>query len=147
MRSALASCARRDYIPVVRFFWLSIGALSVLLGAIGAALPLMPTVPFLLLAAFSFARSSPRFHDWLLNHRVFGPPIRDWHLHGAIKRRAKWLATASIAAAFAVSLALGMPGWVLTVQAVVLIAVAIFIWTRPEGRRNAVTEDVGGGMG
>ncbi len=129
----------------MKIFWFSIGALSVLLGAIGAALPLMPTVPFLLLAAFSFARSSPRFETWLMEHRVFGPPIRDWRKHGAIRRRGKWLATASIVAALTVSVVLGFPLWVLAVQWVVLIAVTIFIWTRPEAVRNVVADDVGGG--
>lgn len=143
----LATCTPRDYISVVKIFWFILGALSVALGAIGAALPLLPTVPFLLLAAFCFARSSPRFHDWLVEHRVFGPPIRDWRMHGAIKRRAKWLATASIAAAFAVSVSLGIPAWVLAVQAAVLIAVSVFIWTRPEAVRNVVADDVGDGTG
>ncbi len=117
----------------MRLIWFSIGLLSVLLGVIGAVLPLLPTVPFLLLAAFCFARSSERLHDWLVNHPRLGPPIRDWRRHGAIRRRAKWIATASIAAAFGLSLAMGVAAWVLAVQAATLTCVAAFIWTRPDG--------------
>ena len=116
----------------MRFFWLFSGCLAVGFAAVGVVLPLLPTVPFLLLAAFCFARSSGRFHDWLLAHPTFGPPIADWRASGAIRRRAKWLATASIGAAFGISLALGLAAWVLALQAAVLSVVLLFIWTRPE---------------
>ena len=76
------------------------GFLAVGLGAVGIVLPLLPTTPFLLLAAFCFARSSERLHDWLINHPTFGPPILDWRDRGAIGRKAKILATASVGAAF-----------------------------------------------
>lgn len=116
--------------------WLTLGFVAVALGAVGAVLPVMPTVPFLLLAAFCFARSSPRFYDWLLGHRVFGPPIADWRAHGAIRRRAKWLSTASIAAALIPPFVIGLPWWMIAVEAAILATVLIFIWTRPEGARR-----------
>lgn len=68
------------------------GGLSLLLGIIGAFLPIMPTVPFVILTAMCWGRASPRFHYWLLQHRVFGPMIRDWLERRAIPRRAKYLA-------------------------------------------------------
>lgn len=68
------------------------GGLSLLLGIIGAFLPLLPTVPFVLLTAMCWGRASPRFHAWLLNHQTFGPMVRDWQERGAIPRRAKYLA-------------------------------------------------------
>lgn len=114
----------------MRLIWIALGFLSLGLGTAGAFLPLLPTVPLYLLAGFFFARSSDRLHDWLVNHRTFGPPIRDWYERRAISRRAKWLASLSILAAFLMSVWLGVPGWVLLLQAVVLSAVAIFIWTR-----------------
>jgi uncharacterized membrane protein YbaN (DUF454 family) len=101
------------------------------LGLIGAFLPLLPTVPFLLLSAFCFARSSERLHDWLVSHRVFGPPIQNWRDRGAIGRRAKIFASASILASFVPSVALGTI-WIIAVQAAVLSLVAVFIWSRPE---------------
>jgi uncharacterized membrane protein YbaN (DUF454 family) len=114
-----------------RGLFLVAGGLALALGAIGIFLPLLPTVPFLLLAAFCFARGSERVHNWLLSHPVFGPPIIDWNERGAIGRRAKWLASVTIVAAFGVSVLLGLPPWVLITQAVTLGAVALFIWTRP----------------
>jgi hypothetical protein len=96
-------------------------------------LPLLPTTPFALLAAWCFAQSSERLHDWLVGHDVFGPLIRNWRENGAIAPRAKVVATAMIVAAIALSVALGLPGWVLAVQAAVLSAVLVFIHSRPSG--------------
>lgn len=103
------------------------------LGVIGVFVPLLPTVPFILLAAFCFARGSERFHRWLVTHPRFGPPIRDWRAHGAISRRGKRAAAAAIAATFAVSLLMGMPAHGLAIQAAVLACVLVFILTRPTG--------------
>ena len=118
---------------MVRTVWAFCGILCVCFGALGVFLPLLPTVPFMLLAAFCFARSSPKLHDWLLSHPMFGPPIQDWQERGAISRRGKIAATVSIAAVFSVSLILGVGWTVLGIQALVLSAVLTFIWTRPEG--------------
>ena len=115
----------------MRSFWFVIGLLSVLLGTAGIVLPLLPTVPFLLLAAFAFAKSSPRAHDWLVNHPKLGPPIEDWNKNGAIRTPAKIAASLCIVAGFVISLFLGVPLWALLVQLIVLSAVSIFIWTRP----------------
>jgi uncharacterized membrane protein YbaN (DUF454 family) len=65
------------------------GAVSVAVGAVGIFLPLLPTTPFLLVAAACFARSSERRYQWLMSHRVFGPYIRNYHEHGAVTRHAK----------------------------------------------------------
>lgn len=117
----------------MKLLWNAAGWTSFGLGAIGAFVPLLPTVPFMLLAAFCFARGSQRFHDWLMNHDRFGPAIRDWQAHGAISRRAKLYAGVAIAVTFAMSLIIGVPAHVLLIQAVVLSAVVLFIFTRPDG--------------
>lgn len=117
---------------MIRALWLLLGGTAFALGAVGIFLPLLPTVPFLLLAAFAFAKSSERLHGWLLSHRIFGPPIEDWQNRGAIRRKAKWMATASILATFLITLALGVRAEILGIQAATLLAVAIFIWTRPD---------------
>lgn len=117
---------------LMRLIWLVAGILSLGAGLIGVFLPLIPTVPFMLVAAFCFARSSERLHDWLVNHPRFGPQIINWREHGAISKSAKRLATLSILAAFAISLMLGLKPWVLGVQAVTLACVALFIWSRPD---------------
>lgn len=111
--------------------WILCGGLALAAGVIGLALPLVPTVPFLLLAAFCFARSSRRLHDWLVTHPTFGPPIEDWNRRGAIRRRTKWVSTASILTALALSLAFGVRPEILSIQAVTLLGVTVFIWTRP----------------
>lgn len=117
---------------MIRPVWLMLGSTAFALGAVGVFLPLLPTVPFLLLAAYCFARSSERLHGWLLSHPVFGPPIHDWRERGAIRRRAKLAASISIFAAFGLAFVFQVPAGILALQAGVLSVVAIFIWTRPE---------------
>lgn len=117
----------------MRAFWATLGLLSLGLGIIGIAVPLLPTVPFILLATFCFARSSERLHTWLLSHHRFGPVIDDWNRRGAISARVKRISTVSILAVFSISLILGLRPLILGIQAVVLGCVAIFIWTRPNG--------------
>jgi uncharacterized protein len=86
-----------------------------------------------ILAAWFFARSSQRLHDWLLAHRAFGPMIADWRRYGAIAPWAKRLSVGMMAAAFGLSLLMRLPPWLLAVQAAVLGASAAFILTRPDG--------------
>ena len=116
----------------MRYLWFLIGLSALALGAIGAVLPLLPTTPFILVAAFAFARSSDRLHSWLIGHGTFGPLIDNWQRYGAISRSAKTAGILSIFAVFAVSLIVGVSTTTLTVQAVVLSMSAIFIVTRPE---------------
>jgi uncharacterized membrane protein YbaN (DUF454 family) len=70
---------------------------------LGLVLPVLPATPFLLLAAACFARSSQRFYDWLLNHRSFGPLVREWREHHAIPWRTKLWAIALMSGSLAVS--------------------------------------------
>ncbi len=119
----------------MRILWAGFGGVALALGLAGVVLPLLPATPFFLLAAFGFARSSPRLHDWLVYHPRFGLAIRDWQAHGAIAPKAKRLAVLAIVITFAISLALGMPWPVLAVQGAVLFAVTTFILTRPDGPR------------
>jgi len=81
----------------VRVAFLGAGFVCMGLAGLGVFLPLLPTTPFLLVAAACFARSSPRFYRALLGNRVFGPLIRDWREHRAIPLRAKWMAITAIA--------------------------------------------------
>jgi len=116
----------------MRYIWGAIGLLSVGLALIGVLLPILPTVPFLLLAAFCFARSSERLHNWMLQHPTLGPPIQDWQNSGAISLKAKKLATLSVVVVFAISWILDVKATVLIIQAVTLSCVMLFIWTRPD---------------
>ncbi len=117
----------------VRGLWLFLGIVATGSGIAGTVLPLVPTTPLLLLAAYAFARSSPRLHCWLVEHPRYGPLIRDWQRFGAIRRSAKIAAAVAMVAALGVSLWLGLSGWVVAVQGLVLLAVAVFVSSRPEG--------------
>ena len=114
-----------------RLTWLIVGLLALALGAIGIALPLLPTTPFILVAAFAFAQSSEKLHRWLVNHNVFGTLIDNWQRHGAISRRAKIASVVSMAAVLAISLVMAAPPVVIIAQLVVLGAAALFILSRP----------------
>ena len=137
-----------------RHLWLAFGWAALALGALGILLPLLPTTPFLILAAYCFSRGSGRLHAWLLNHRVFGPPIENWRKHRAISKRAKFTALVAMGVIVAVSVAADVPAWVLAVQAVILVGVATFLLTRPTppqapslgtaGMRQAERPDRGG---
>jgi uncharacterized membrane protein YbaN (DUF454 family) len=115
----------------MKIIWFTCGCITVGLAFLGVFLPLLPTVPFLLLAAFCFARSSQRAHDWLLEHPKLGQPILDWQKSGSIRLPAKRMATVCVLAAFAVSVFLGLRWKILLVQAITLSCVMLFIWTRP----------------
>jgi uncharacterized membrane protein YbaN (DUF454 family) len=108
-----------------------LGAISLGLGIVGAFVPLLPTTPFVLLAAACFARSSPKFQHWLLTHPTFGPMIRDWKENGAISGRAKILATLSIAASVAMILYRVKNPNAKIVAFGVLAFVLVFILSRP----------------
>jgi uncharacterized membrane protein YbaN (DUF454 family) len=114
-----------------RLFWLTVGLAALAAAAVGVLLPLIPTTPFVILAAFAFMKSSQRLHDWLISSRVFGPMIVDWREYGAIGRTAKRVAIASMAAVFVLSLALQAPMWVLAVQAPVLALCMWYVGSRP----------------
>lgn len=115
----------------MRILWGIGGSLALCLGIIGAALPLLPTVPFLLLAAFCFSRSSDKWYRWLTTHPVLGPPIRDWNVRQAISRRVKWKASISMLAILILS-AVFFDLRLVALQSAVMTAVAVFIWTRSE---------------
>lgn len=117
----------------MRPLWFVIGLIATGCGIAGAVLPLVPTTPFLLLAAFAFARSSPRLHDWLVSHPVLGPPIENWRAHGAIATRVKVLAVVVMAVTLAASVLAGLDGWIILLQAGVMALAASFILTRPSG--------------
>lgn len=123
---------RRIAPPVQRAAWLTLGILALGLGGLGVALPVLPTTPFVLLAAFAFGKSAPGLQQRLENSALFGPAIADWRVNGAIAPRFKLLAVAMMAGVFVLSLVLAVPLVVLAVQFVCMAAAAAFILSRPE---------------
>ncbi len=114
-----------------RHFWMAAGVISLGLGAIGAVLPLLPTVPFVILAAFCFARGNPAWEAKLLAHPTFGLHIRNWRERGAVSRKGKLAATG----AFAMSILFGF--WAMrwpyvAIPPVVAMICLSWLWTRPE---------------
>ncbi len=115
-----------------RLLYLSLGLASVALGAVGIVLPLLPTVPFMLLAAFFFARSSPRLETWIVDHPRFGPHVRAWRERGAISPAGKRAALGAFAFSALLGLVLLPFPWLL-VPAAAALAGGSWIATRPEG--------------
>ncbi len=89
---------------IKRYLLLGFGVFFVVLGAIGAVLPLLPTTPFLILALACFSNSSPRFHQMLLNNRFFGPTLSEWETSRSINRSAKKKAMLLIGLTFSLSI-------------------------------------------
>lgn len=115
---------------MVRPLYLSLGVVSFATGFVGMFLPLVPTVPLMLLAAFCFARSNPAWERRLLEHPHFGPPIVDWRTRGAIPRSAKALSTGLLLASAATSLVLLEGPWQFLTPALAVVMLP-WIWTRP----------------
>jgi uncharacterized protein len=90
----------------VRVLFLALGTLLVLIGIAGIFLPVLPTTPFMLLAAACYARASTRFYNWLLNTKAFGPAILEWRTHRSIPWRIKLVAIATMAATLTASIVL-----------------------------------------
>lgn len=122
--------------PLVRALLVAAGTLCLALGVIGIFLPLLPTTPLVLLAAACFARSSRRFHEWLLANRTFGPLIREWERHRAIPYRTKVTAIALMLGTLAVSIAFFVePRWLQALLAVGGVLLAIWMYRIPSRGR------------
>ncbi len=121
-----------------RWIMLGIGWFAVGLAILGVVLPLLPTTPFLLVAAWAFGRSSHRLRRWLYESRLFGLLLQSWQKHGAIPVWAKVLAVLAMAAAFfGLTQRETIPEWALALIGVTLLAVAAWITTRPSGPKKA----------
>jgi len=116
---------------ISRLIWAICGLLALGTGILGIVLPILPTTPLVILAAFCFSKSSTRLHAWLNDHRIFGPMIQDWRERGAINPRAKFMAASMMALVIVISLIIGVPPYVLGIQAICLGGAALFVLTRP----------------
>jgi uncharacterized membrane protein YbaN (DUF454 family) len=115
----------------MRTIWYVLGAIFLCLAIIGIALPIMPTVPFLLVAAWAFARSSPRLRDKIVSHPIYGPSIRAWQERGAISPIAKIWALSAMGAGVVLSYLLGLQPWIVATQFVICLAISVFVASRP----------------
>ncbi|TGO03749.1 hypothetical protein PN36_00020 [Candidatus Thiomargarita nelsonii] len=106
-----------------------LGWFFVLLGMIGIVLPVLPTTPFMIVALAFFAKSSPRFHQMLLNNRLFGGALKQWEDSKTVSRRSKYRALLLVFASFSISIMilhgkLGLQAMLVTIAIIFLI----FIW-------------------
>lgn len=112
--------------------FLLLGHLCLVLGILGAFLPVLPTTPFLLLAAFLYSQSSPKLHNWILSHKYMGPSLRDWHERGVIGIKSKIIATLMILLVLFLRFpSLNLNIGILFFATSILIGVLVFIWSRP----------------
>ncbi|TCZ82059.1 YbaN family protein [Lysobacter sp. N42] len=117
-----------------RWAWWLLAYVALALGLVGIVLPGLPTVPFVLLSAYAAARGSRRLHERLLADPRFGPMIRDWQAQGAVSRRAKWLATGTMALAAVLMFVTAPRAWMAGIGTAVMAVVATWLWLRPEPR-------------
>jgi uncharacterized membrane protein YbaN (DUF454 family) len=110
--------------------WFVGGALSLLAGLVGILIPVLPTVPFVLLAAFCFSRGSERCERWIVEHRYFGPMVVNWRQHRAVPLRAKQAAALTMTASSVLAWFV-MPGHVGWIPAVCCAAVGFWLWRLP----------------
>lgn len=108
------------------------GGLFLLIGVLGVFLPLLPATPFFILAGLFFSKGSEKFHDWLLNHRLFGPPINDWNKNKVIRLHNKLLATTMLTvSALYIFPRENIPTVGKVAFGILAASVLIFIWSRP----------------
>jgi len=120
----------------------TLGLTFAAIGAVGVVVPLLPTTPFLLLAAWCFSNSSPRLHAWLLASPVMGQLLRDWEAHGAIRPRAKLVSSVVLVAFVAWPLGSGrVPTAAVPLVLLTVAAVLGFVWSRPSGPSSPQAAD------
>lgn len=113
-------------------FWRTLALVSFALGIIGIPLPVLPTVPFMLLSAWAAGKGWPALEHYLLSHATLGPPIVAWRQHGIVPRRAKYLASAMMLLSTVLLLLSQAPLVLKLLLPCFLTAVAIWLWRRPE---------------
>jgi len=115
--------------PIVRFFFLFLGLISLILGILGIFVPLLPTTPFLLLSSFSFARSNERFNHWLLTNRFFGKHLQDYIARKTVKRQIKWFTIAVLWITIVLSIGIvSPPVWVKGLLIMVAVGVTVHLF-------------------
>ncbi len=125
----------------IRALLIVIGTVSAVTGIIGIVLPLLPTTPFLLIAAACYARSSERFYNWLLENRYFGPPIREWRETRTVSRRTKRTAVIMVLLSFGATLAFAVDNplarIILSLMALGLITIILYLPSYGKSARSS----------
>jgi len=115
----------------MKIFFIVLGWFFVALGVIGVFLPVMPTTIFMILALWAFAESSPRFHDWLYHHTLFGPPLQQWKKYRVIPPVAKLMSVTMMTGSLVyVSLFTEIPNYIVVIISVGFVFIAWFILSK-----------------
>jgi uncharacterized protein len=130
-RSRFARATAAATVPV-RWALVLLAIVSLAVGIVGIFVPILPTVPFVLLAAWAAARSSPRLSAWLEGHPRFGVYIREWRQGGVVRRPAKLLATLAMSASSLVIMATIGLRWPAALAIGTMACVLAWLWRRPE---------------
>jgi uncharacterized membrane protein YbaN (DUF454 family) len=117
----------------VKLVWFILAWISFVIGIIGAFVPILPTTPFLILSAFLFSKSSPRFHKWLLELPIAGDGIRDWHDNKVIRPRAKILCTVMIFLSLGI---IGFSSKILPFVKIVVGVILVSVWSFVVSRKS-----------
>jgi len=118
-----------------RSLYLGLGFTCLLLGLIGVILPLLPTTPFVILAAFCFSRSSEKFHRMLLDHRFFGPMISDWEAYGIIPLKVKCLSSSMMLVMISYPILFkDLAWWIDATMATTALIGLGYVWSKPSER-------------
>ena len=112
--------------------WRLLAAVSIALAVVGIVLPILPTVPFVLVAAWAASRGWPALEKRLLAHPRYGPLIVRWRESGAVPRPAKWFATLGMSASSVLLVLSQAPRWLQLLGVVLMLSIAIWLWRRPE---------------
>lgn len=113
-------------------FWRLLASCCVVLGIAGAFLPVLPTTPFLLVAAWAGSKGWPQLEVWLINHPRWGLSIRRWRDNRAVPRSAKWAASVTMLFSISVLAISSLPLALKLGVPVLMLCVAVWLWRRPE---------------
>ena len=114
-----------------RYLWMGLGFMSLGVAYLGVILPGLPYSPFIVFAAYCFAKSSPRLYNWIMNHRIFGKFLNDWNTKRVFPLKLKFFMLASMSVSLILMYTGGVPARGIIYTAIFMACVAIWAWRWP----------------
>lgn len=113
-------------------FWRFVGLVALLLGLVGLLLPVVPTAPFILVAAWAGGKGWPQLEQYLLSHKYFGPQIRNWRKNGAVSLRAKSVTTVMFCGSLLMIWLTPLHDHLQAGLSIFIVCALVWLWTRPD---------------